>query len=162
MEITVFCQPTPRLACVQTPPVPFFFFGEGASVHRLDLEVNDNLATNEIANENSTRHQRITLKELTQFHTQDYLTTIFTFSSSLFEFEVDPNTNVERIMLLIMQTLIIPNNRIEQNRIETLLKCQKPSSQGTNPLLIWGHQLGENIQTKNYIQQQVKYLQLTN
>ena len=35
-----------------------------------------------------------------------------------------------------------------QNRIETLLKCQKPSSQGTNPLLIWGHQLGENIQTK--------------
>ena len=26
--------------------------------------------------------------------------------------------------------------RIEQNRIETLLKCQKPSSQGTNPLLI--------------------------
>ena len=45
-------------------------------------------------------------------------------------------------------------------QIETLLKCQKPSSQGKkNPLLIWGHQLGENIQTKNYIQQQVKYLQ---
>ena len=33
-------------------------------------------------------------------------------------------------------------------QIETLLKCQKPSSQGTNPLLIWGHQLGENIQIK--------------
>ena len=31
--------------------------------------------------------------------------------------------------------------RIEKNRIETLLKCQKPSSQGTNPLPIWGHQL---------------------
>ena len=54
--------------CIDAP-CSIFFFGEGASVHRLDLEVNDNLATNEIANENSTRHQRITLKELTQFDT---------------------------------------------------------------------------------------------
>ena len=42
----------------------------------------------------------------------------------------------------------ILSSTTEQNRTETLLKCQKPSSQGTNPLLIWGHQLGENIQTK--------------
>ena len=34
--------------CIDAP-CPIFFFGEGASVHRLDLEVNDNLATNEIA-----------------------------------------------------------------------------------------------------------------
>lgn len=39
-------------------------------------------------------------------------------------------------------------NTVVVEVVETLLKCQKPSSQGTNPLLIWGHQLGENIQTK--------------
>ena len=50
-----------------------------------------------------------------------------------------------------------------QNKIETLLKCQEPSSwEKKNPLLIWGHQLGKNLQTKNYIQQQVKNLQLSN
>ena len=47
--------------CIDTR-CPIFFFGEGASEHRLDLEVYGHLPTNEIVTKKSTRHQRITLK----------------------------------------------------------------------------------------------------
>ena len=153
MEMMYFVSPNLDKP-VHRRPLPHFFFGggEGASVHRLDLEVYDHIANNEIATKNSTRHQRNRHQELDspptkspprtrlatdeiatknsthhrrnrhqeldspptnnseRIDTVEYLgllTYDFTFSSSLFEFEVDPNTNVERLMLLIMQTLII-------------------------------------------------------
>ena len=39
---------------------------------------------------------------------------------------------------------------------------KKPSSQGTNPLLIWGHQLGENIQTKKKLYTVVGKISIVN
>ena len=41
-----------------------------------------------------------------QFNTEDYLRKIFTFSSSLFEFKVDPNTN----MSILIDDPCVTNN----------------------------------------------------
>ena len=111
MEMICFVSPNLDQPVYRRPLPNFFFSGRG----RLNTDLTSRftiispprtrLATDEIATKNSTRHQQITLKELTQFNTQDYLTTIFTFSSSLFEFEVDPNTNVERQSALTFERL---------------------------------------------------------
>ena len=73
------------------------------------LTTMNHLANNKFATKKSTCHQWITLKKLTQFSISGYLH--FTFSSSLFKFDVDANTNlsiltddpcVQLLMLLLL------------------------------------------------------------